>query len=361
MNSDVWQSLLHLESRDIVSDWFERIHGRKLNARRAKEIIASARQGREYFRSASTASFAVRPLLAFYGVASLCRSLTLLHRRDSGEEGLRQGHGLEAIAWSATLSSDLPVALASISKLRVRTCGGLFSDLVAATHKRTMLRVYDRTIPVPFDNEEQRLGRETSLSDILDRLPDISTDVSAERPRRWIRLKNFVYSPDSGATITVHGTPDHPVCIEYAGAGFELSPEEDPYDASAERTVLKIDETGVKKYFPQVLDTRVIRTMGGNPSPHLVSRFSPDAWFSQLSITYMVSFILGMLARYFPTHWGALMGGEKGDAIWPNINAAQTYVEAALPELVLEVIADSLFAPRLEVADGSLSNASGDA
>jgi hypothetical protein len=358
MNSDVWQRLLHLESRDFVSDWFERIHGRKLNARRAKEIIASARQGREYFRSASTASFAVRPLLAFYGVASLCRSLTLLHRRDAGEEGLRQGHGLETVAWSATLSGDLPVALASISKLRVRTCGGLFSDLLAATRKRTVLHVYDRTIHVSFDNEEQRLGQETSLADILDRLPDIFRDVSTERPRMWIRLKDFVYSPDSGAEITVHGTPDHPVCVEYAGAGFELSLEDDPYDSSPGRTVLKIDETGFKKYFPQLLDARVIRTMGGYPSPHLVSKFSPDAWLSQISVTYMLSYILGMLARYFPTHWSALMGGEKGDAIWPNINAAQTYVEVALPELVLEVINNSLFEPDDEVMDGSPSNAS---
>lgn len=355
MNSDVWQGLLHLESRDIVTDWFGKIHGRKLNARRAKEIIASARQGREYFRSASSASFAVRPLLTFYGVASLCRSLTLLHRRDAGEEGLRQGHGLETVAWSATLSSDLPVALASIGNLRVRTCGGLFSDLVEATDKHIALRIYDRTIPVSV--EEGRLGREASFSDILDRLPDIRTAVSAERPRKWIRLKDFVYSPDSGATITVHGKPDHPVCVEYAAAGFALSPENDPYDSSAERTVLKIDEGGFRKYFPQLIDTRVIRTMGGHPSPHLISKFSPDAWFSQISVTYMVSFILGMLARYFPTHWSALMGGEKGDAIWPNINAAQTYVEVALPELVLEVIDNSVFGLDEEVADGSASNA----
>lgn len=355
MNSDVWQSLLHLESRDIVSEWFEKIHGRKLNARRAKEIIASARQGREYFRSASSASFTVRPLLAFYGVASLCRSLTLLHRRDAGEEALKQGHGLETVAWSATLSSDLPVALASISKLRVRTCGGLFSDLVAATNKHTVLRIHDRAIPVSV--KEEPLGLEVSFLDILERLPDIETDASAEQPRRWIRLKDFAYSPNSGATITVHGKPDHPVCVEYAAAGFILSPENDPWASSGERTVLTIDDAGLTKYFPHLLDTRVIRTMGGQPSPHLISKFSRDVWYSQLSVTYMVSFILGMLARYFTTHWSALMSGEKGDAIWPNINAAQTYVEAALPELVLEAISNSVFGRDEEPVDGSPTNA----
>ncbi len=345
MRSDVWQQLLELESRDFVSSWFDRIHRRKLNARRAKEIIASARQGREYFHSATTASFAVRPLLAFYGAASLCRALTLLHRRDAGEEGLKQGHGLETVAWSKTLSGDLGVALASISKLRVRTCGGLFSDLLVATRKQSVLRIYDRIIQLPFDDVEQRLGQETSLEDILDRLPDIIPRQSSKRPGTRIRIKDFVYSPDSGAKIIVHGAPDHPVCVEYAGAGYELLADDDPYDTSPVRTVLKIDDSGFRNCFPQILDTRVIRTMGGYASPHLVLRFSQDMILSQLCVTYIISYILGMLARYFPTHWYALMGGEKGDAIWPDINAAQTYVEVALPELVLDVINGSFFDP----------------
>lgn len=342
MKSDVWQQLLHLESRDFVSDWFQRINGRELNARRAKEIIASARQGREYFRSANAASFTVRPLLAFYGVASLCRSLTLLHRREGGEEGLTQGHGLETVAWAKTLSGDLPVALASISKLRVRTCGGLYSDLQSATRKRTVLQIYDRTVCMAFGIEEPRLGQEVSLEDVLDRLPDIFHEVSTDRPRRWICLSDFEYSPVSGAKITVHGPPEHPVCTEYANAGFKISTEEDPYDPGP-RTVLEIDGLGIKKFWPQIFDTRVVRTRGGQPSPHLVSKFSSDTWLSQICVTYVLSFILGMLARYYPTHWSALMSGEKGDAIWPNINAAQNYVEVALPELVLEIVNGSLF------------------
>jgi hypothetical protein len=343
MNSQVWQSLLHLESRDILTEWFAKIHGRQLNARRAKEIIASARQGREYFRSADSASFTVRPLLAFYGVASLCRSLTLLHRRDAGEEGLKQGHGLETVAWSAILASDMPAALAAIDKLRVRTCGGLFSDLSAVTNARRVLHIYDRAIPVAVDGEEQGLGQEISFADILDRLPDIETIASAERPRRWVRLKAFEYSLEAGATITAYGSAEHPVCVEYVEAGFVGSAEEDRYDRGGDRTVLKADPLTFQRYFPQFLDARVIRTIGGLPSAHLASKFHADVWFSQISVTYMVSYILGMLARYYPTHWSALMSGEKGDAIWPKISAAQAYVEAALPELIVESISDSVF------------------
>jgi hypothetical protein len=39
------------------------------------------------------------------------------------------------------------------------------------------------------------------------------------------------------------------------------------------------------------------------------------------------------------------MAGEKGDAIWPTINAAQTYVEVVLPDLILDALNDAIPAP----------------
>lgn len=357
MNSQVWQSLLRLESRDFVSEWFEDIHGRNLNARRAREIIACARQGREYFRSASATSFVVRPLLAFYGTASLCRALTLLHRRDAGEVGLKQGHGLETIGWNTTLAGDLGAALASIGKLRVRACGGLFSDLQAAIGKRPIINVYDRAIELPFDFAGVLPGQEVSLEDLLDRLPELLHEVSDDRPRRWVQIRELIHTPGVGATISVIGTPDHPVVAEYKSAGFELTTEVDRFNDRVVKTILTIDDEGLARYAPQILDTRLIRTRGGHPSPHLVSKFSSNSWLSQLSVTYMISYILGMLARYYPTQWIALMAGEKGDAIWPDIKTAQTYVEVASPELVLEAISNSLHSARIAVEGRSTGSA----
>ena len=69
---------------------------------------------------------------------------------------------------------------------------------------------------------------------------------------------------------------------------------------------------------------------------------SQNTRFSQLAITYMLSYFLGMLTRYFPTHWIALHSGAKGDALWPTIHAAQKYVELAFPELTIELIHDIL-------------------
>jgi len=121
--------------------WFNKIHGRDLNERRAKEITAAARQGREFFRNSAAADNSVKPLLTFYGVASLGRALTLLLRRDGGEEGLTKGHGLETVDWSKQLSGDLSVGLRALSGLKVRTCSGLFSDLAKHTANRMSMHV----------------------------------------------------------------------------------------------------------------------------------------------------------------------------------------------------------------------------
>ena len=80
MDQEIWQRLLSLESSDIVQSRFLTINRRELNIRRTKEINAAARQAREYFRNASKSDFSVRPLLTFYGVASLSRALLLLLR-----------------------------------------------------------------------------------------------------------------------------------------------------------------------------------------------------------------------------------------------------------------------------------------
>ena len=78
------------------------------------------------------------------------------------------------------------------------------------------------------------------------------------------------------------------------------------------------------------------------PTLHIVKPIRNDIRFSQLSITYALAYILGMLARYFPTQWIALHSGAKGDGLWPAIHAAQNYVELAFPELIIELIHDML-------------------
>lgn len=86
----------------------------------------------------------------------------------------------------------------------------------------------------------------------------------------------------------------------------------------------------------------VNKMFGSIPNLFIVKPIHGDARLSQLAITYTLAYCLGMLTRYFPSHWVALQSGTKGDGLWPTINAAQDYVESVFPELVIELINYSL-------------------
>jgi len=96
------------------------------------------------------------------------------------------------------------------------------------------------------------------------------------------------------------------------------------------------------------MHTYIHKAFGAIPTLHIVDPLDNDTRYSQLAMTYLVSYVLGMLARYFPTHWISLASGEKGDGLWPAINAAQRYVDQAFPELVIEFVEDLLKRRELE-------------
>lgn len=336
MEDAIWQRLLSLESRDIVAKWFHKLHHKDLNARRAKEIVASAKQAREFFKSAHDSSYAVRPLLAFYGVASLSRALALLFRKNGGEEGLAKGHGLETVVWSDRLSGDLGVALATIGQLRIRTCGGLFSDLVTSTSNRMTMHIHSEAVDWRFCYDIPALGHEISLSDVLDRLPDIHNQYAhATSQLACANLHELTCTAEAGAMLRVDARGLAHFRAEFIDAGYSIADAENV-------AVITGSADCFSQHMPQFMHTYVHRLFGTIPSLHLASQFAPGKRYSQIAVTYILSYVLGMLARYYPTHWSALMMGEKGDALWPSINGAQQYVEVAFPALVLELIEDAL-------------------
>ena len=49
--------------------------------------------------------------------------------------------------------------------------------------------------------------------------------------------------------------------------------------------------------------------MGVIPSLSLIRPFDETRRYSELAIVFLISYYLGMLVRYYPTHWNALVQG----------------------------------------------------
>lgn len=336
MNQEIWQQLLSLESRDIIQQWFSKIHGRELNARRAKEINAAAKQSREYFRNASNSNYSVRPLLTYYGVASLSRALLLLLRKEGGEESLKSGHGLTTVEWGKILSGDTLNGLSSLLDLRVQTSSGLFSDFVIGTGNRIAIHISSSAVDwmISYDIPDQ--GHQVSLGDLFSRIPDLIKDYS-------IFSSDIRYKPVHELSFNLKEFKAKIPHNKYF-ANFENCYQNMGYkiETQTQWTNLTCDASTLKKNTPLFIHSYIQKTFGSIPNLYIAEPFSNKVRYSQLSVTYMVSYFLGMLARYFPTHWMSLIQGEKGDALWPTINRAQQFVENSYPELVIEMILNTI-------------------
>lgn len=346
MNNETWQQLLSLESRDLTQQWFNSIHSRELNARRAKEINSASKQAREYFRNAANANYAVKPLLTFYGVASLSRALLLLMKKSGGEEGLTGSHGLETVGWGDILSGDTSTGLRNLGSLKIRTTSGLFDDFITHTDNRISLHVNSSAVDWRLAYDKPELGDEFTVDDLFSRIPDLQKDYSnISQVKKYASINQMTYTKEAGFSAKVNAERFSQFSEIYENIGYTQNTEGD-------WSTLTCSNETFENHRPMFIHTYIGKTFGTIPSLHLTEPFPSGARYSQLCITYMVSYFLGMLVRYYPTYWMSLTQGDKGDSMWPTINRAQQLVEQSFPELAIELIYDILEVKKSEGSDG---------
>ena len=336
MEPRIRHDLLSLESRDIVQQRFRRIHSRDLSARRAREINAAAKQAREYFHNSSNADYSVRPLLTFYGVASLSRALVLLLRAEGGEECLTPSHGLETVGWGEVMSGSTSKGLRNLSQLKIRMRGGLFSDFVEHTHNKVLLHLISSPVQWGMTYGTPDAAVEISVDDLFSRIPDLRNDYSVlcDLPQ-YAMVNNLSFTKEDGLRVEVYQRDFVELSDYFTSQGYTLSLE-------GKWCVLSCDAETSNKVYPLFIHTYLNKEFGLLRRLYLAVPFPGGACYSQLCMTYMVSFILGMLARYYPTHWMALIHGSKGDSLWPAMSRAQEVVEHTYPELVAEFISSKV-------------------
>ena len=336
---EIWQRLLGLESHDVVKMWFEKIHARKLNARRTAEVNAAARQAHEYFRNANVSDYSVRPLLTFYGIACLGRSVLLMMKPKGGEEGLTAGHGLETVGWRNVMNGSIADDLKKLGELKMRRRSGLFSDFLAHVGNTTLIYHRSASVNGHWKYDEPNLDIEVSLGDLFSRTPDLWRDYTNVSEPKYANVSEVSYSEEKGFEVNIVGDRALVIARAYGELGYEVSRDGESHSITS-------DSSTSLKEPPMFVHAHAQKMLGVFPQMGLAVPFLGGARFSQLCITYIMSYALGMLARYFPTHWIAFINGGHGDLLWPTVNRAQQYVESIFPELVAEYLAYAIDNPQ---------------
>lgn len=329
---EIRQQLSHLENRDTIRKWFYKIHNRTLSLGKAMEINSAARQSSEYFKNAANSNYIVRPVLTYYGINSLSRALILLLKSNGGENTLKNGHGLSVKEWNNTLyTGDLEYSLKNIGTLKVVTSKGLFTELVEATSNQVMIHTYSSNVDwcIPYDIPAN--GITLTLNDLISRIPDFENELEGiDLDKRYLVLNNLSYNQDDGFRCESNS---HNTSLEsyLSSVGFLSS-------FNNGQTIITCDSKTFCSKTPLFLHRYVNKTFNSIPQLYIVEPFENNITYSEIAICYMIGYILGMLVRYYPTHWNALVNGSSGDAYWPVLNRAQYYVENIFPELVVEFI-----------------------
>ncbi|RZJ45949.1 MAG: hypothetical protein EON86_00375 [Brevundimonas sp.] len=319
-----WDMLSNYESSELVRKQFKACHGRALSDGKAKEIAASVRQARNYFTSATTADRNVRPLLMYYGVLGLSRALTLFLSTELRESGLAQAHGLTVLQWGEELSK--PDGDAGALKIRFNEQGTL-RQLIEATHHRAFLRNNSSLPNIEATYEIPPKDAEVVLGELLARIVDIR-----DAFWRWKELRRAVVfqpqgqQPDGTAKVRVDSPFDETDVSEVLGNSLDFVSKEGgtlTYSAPEGATV------------PSMLDRTGIWNIGDLVA---VSLMPGGIELSKIAQAFVASYALGMLARYYPSHWMGMLQNHRHDAALPSLVATLDYVEATFPRLVLEFL-----------------------
>jgi hypothetical protein len=334
-----WTELALYESRDLVSKLYKEAHGGEINATKAQQVVSFFAQGREYFAAAERAGDLVRPLLLYYGVTALSRGLILFLTPKMLEGSLDPGHGLSAYQWHEVIASGM----GNLGKLQVKVASkGTFAQLARATGNREWCFIGAapgrRQAFGCSGTEKLPADRVIAFSELCGRLPQLAEvyEETYQTLPPCYRASVFRLSPNTHTDVRIAGThqriPSAETLQQQFGfpREFGLRLSEPNAQMPEHHYTLRIAHESVAemaKALPPV--------WSGPDGERLVPPIDGDLILSSLSMMYGVSYVLGIMGRYYPTQWLSLVTRQSGDLLYPLLREALSVIEQEFPRRVL--------------------------
>ena len=336
VNKQDWHAISRFESHDLVKAWYKETHGREPNSTKISQVNAFFSQGREYFRNAILADLSVKPLLLYYGVLSLSRGAILLSDHSKWEDSLKPNHGLEVVDWQETLKGGIK----NVLELKVKATNGTFRELVDACSNRHIEHCFsapgNTKIVVDHDLGDIRFATDNSpltMGELLSRLMQTAFDYQGitGKKSKWFPVVVTAHSTETHfALLSPHVIGDLQGLVDGTSVLLRPTPKSWPnlpIDSIPQFSLVFLHDVSKahQKKFP------VFHHQDGHPSMTGILDFPNHDKLSEFFKLYLTSYILGMLARYYPSKWMELLRNSPGDFARPLLLKAIEAIEADFP------------------------------
>lgn len=365
--SKVWAALSAYESTELVRRFAKERTGREPNVTKAHEIAAHFAQGREYFRNATGAGEVVRPLILYYGAMALARGAILF--LNPSKSKVVGDHGLDGSGWE-----DLNTKPEAVPGLLVKVKReGTFPELarVSGNSEGCMIRNAEMPgeVPIRSPGPELAPGMHVTIREALGQIPDVVELYERTFGEHSRRLRCEVQvtglpEPDLVDALTRNEVPPDREFRRHAWLGVVPTraglPSKDwVADILGGRVVARDTGTNLLHFarepvnrvaeshlFDLYYDAGTLEhpsldmpiTVAASGEEYLKLPTDSGVVLSTLLALHVVAYAVGMLVRYHPGYWSAVVGHTKGDSIAPVLSAAVSTVEERYPTLVLEVL-----------------------
>ena len=312
--SELWDYVSPFETHEYVRRIYCELHGlSQPKADKVGQITAAFAQGRMYFSSAEAAPLGVKPVLLYYGASALLAGLALIRDKKLTQQNWRSAHGLTTAGWQDILYNKE----ADLLELAIKaTPKGTFRHVVENVWQGHVETLYfGRERPSETAPYRHRLGGVNFLddgscvtfSDLVSRSRYTGGlyGSATERPRSLLRA--IVWMNPKKGPAGVHVTM-LPVEVQRASwlfddaraAGLQmLGSENRPRGAVFPRG--DIDRDGK----PDLLPVFHFESLGleGLGQISVCESMPNGDKPSELLKLYLIAYIVGMFARYFPSQW----------------------------------------------------------
>lgn len=318
-----WHKLLEFETSDGISKFYRKKFNRDISTGKVEEIISNFKQWREYFRSAETSDFTVKPLLQYYWVLALSRWLALTLNPVLRETQLKASHWLEIKNWSHVLNTK------KFEELEISIGNGSFWMLLDVTDNKNHLRANSSWVNWTSALNKPILGDKINLYQLMQYYPDLNSEFRSwtDEDLVYAILESITYDKITWtATVTLKNsiTEDK---LE------KLFPEEYCLERNCSKNIVRYKHA-MNNWSPNV--TQKWDWALDIWSACIVPVIWKDIWLNLISGMFAMSYVFWMLSRYHPTIWIWLQRGNTWDRIYPFANRILEFINDKYPKVVLD-------------------------